>query len=194
MAAKIYNTGRHNTDHSMYSGEIEWDDFNTNTPNKNRIANQAAANNMPSVLQENIRKQKELEKYKNMTIEELREQKLISNTNGRPSSTLTDEKWQKEFTIRKLFITPYQEGTTKILKGKYSKESGSWTVETQGEYYGTTSWQSYCAYINDVLQNIRRGQIDYCYFIFQIQDLLKFHFDDLRTRYRDGYWEVWLER
>ena len=97
------------------------------------------------------------------------------------------------FNLRKLFITPYPSDIKK-LKGKYSKESGYWNEETMGEYYGCTSWQSYCAYINDILSNIRAGQVDYCYYIYQILDLVKFHYNNLMTRYRDGYWEVWLER
>ena len=80
------------------------------------------------------------------------------------------------------------------LSGKYSKESGIWNEETMGTYYGCTSWQSYCSYINDVLNNIRMGQIDYCYYIFQIMELARFHYNTLRTKYCDGYWEVWLER
>ena len=80
------------------------------------------------------------------------------------------------------------------MKGKYSKESGIWNEETNGTYHGLTNWQSYCSYINDVLRNIRKGQVDYCYYIYQILDLLKFHYSDLKTKYCDGYWEVWLER
>lgn len=62
-----------------------------------------------------------------------------------------------------------------------------------GSYPGCTNYQEYCSYINDVLSNIRAGQKDYGYFIYQIMDLAKFHYHDLRTKYCDGYWEVWLE-
>ena len=119
--------------------------------------------------------------------------KLISNTNGRPTSTLTDEKWQKEVNLRKMFITPYPKDIKK-LKSQHSKESGLWNEETQGTYHGCTNWQSYCSYINDILRNIRSGQVDYCYYIYQILDLAKFHYNTLKTKYCDGYWEVWLER
>lgn len=184
-----YITGNYKPNHSTYGGEIDIEDFNTYTPNKKRINNQYEANNFQTIL-ENKNKEK---KYKNMTLEELKEMKLVSNTNGRPSSTLTDEKWQKEFNVRKMFITPHQKNIKK-LTGKYCEESGMWNEEINGEYKGKTNWQSYCRYINDVLSNIRAGQIDYCYFIYQIMDLAKFHYDNLRTRYCDGYWEVWLER
>lgn len=157
-------------------------------PVKKRMNNQRDVLNQKTAI-----KKIEEGKYNDMTLEKLRELKLISNTNGRPASSMTDEKWQKEFALRKQFLTPYPKNITK-LKGQYSKESGTWNEETQGPYCGCTIWQSYCSYINDVLNNIRSGQVDYCYYIYQIMDIAKFHFDDLRTRYCDGYWEVWLEK
>ncbi len=135
---------------------------------------------------------RKLNSDKEMTLEELRELKLISNTDGRPSSVLTDEKWQKEFELRKLFVEPYGK-KVKLLGGKHSKESGVWTEETNGQYDGQTNWQSYCSYINDILRRIRKGRTDYCYYIYQIMDLAKFHPNDLKTKYCDGYWEVWLK-
>ena len=121
--------------------------------------------------------------------------KIISNTNGRPISTLTDEKWQKEFNVRKLFVKPYSKKVKRLGQlRRDSQETGYWNEETMGTYHGATNWQEYCSFINDVLRNIRAGQVDYLYYIYQITDLLKFHYDDLRTRYCDGYWEVWLER
>lgn len=191
MTENFYTTGNYNTDHSTFGGIIDIDDFNTNSPNKKRISNQIGAINLKITIENKIKQKKEEEKYKHMTLEELRGLKLISNTNGRPNSSMTDEKWQKEFNLRKLFITPYPKEITK-LKGQNSKEFGIWNEETQGTYHGCTSWQSYCSYINDVLNNIRSGQVDYCYYIYQIMDVARFHFDTLRTKYCDGYWEVWL--
>lgn len=189
MTTKSYNTRSYMINHSTFGGEIDLEDFNTNSPNKKRISKQADT----FKLQKALEKEKKMkEKYKNMTLEDLREMKLISNTNGRPSSNLTDEKWQKEFNLRKLFVTPYEKDVKK-LGGKFSKESGMWNVETMGEFYGQTNWQSYCAFINDILNNIRHGQEDYCYYIYQIMDLVKFHYDTLKTMYCDGYWKVWLE-
>ena len=191
---KTYCTTRnYESDYSTFGGEIDIEDFNTYSPNKKRINNQIDATNLPEVIKNKQNKKDEEKKYKNMTLEELREMKFISNTNGRPSSTLTNEKWQKEFNVRKMFVTPYPKNIKKLGR-KFSRESGMWNDETMGTYHGVTGWQAYCNYINDVLNNIRSGQIDYCYFIFQIMDLLRFHYDDLRTKYRDGYWEVWLER
>ena len=193
MAKEIYRTKKYEENYSTFSGEIQIEDFNTYSPNKKRISNQIEAINFPETIKEKqIKKDKE-EKYKNMTLEELKEMRIISNTNGRPDSNMTDERWQKEFNVRKLFITP-NDKKHKRMGGKFSRESGTWNEEKDGEYLGMTNYQEYCSYINDVLKNIRAGQIDYCYFIYHIMDLLKFHYDDLRTKYCDGYWEVWLER
>ena len=111
----------------------------------------------------------------------------------RPEPNLTNKEWQEELAIRKLYITPYNKNISK-LGGKYSRGSNSWNPGTDGEYHGTTNWQQYCTYINSVLSTIRSGEHDYCYYKYQIMDLLKFHYDTLRTKYCDGYWEVWLER
>lgn len=187
-----YTTQRHNDQLTNFSGIINIKDFDTNSPNRKRISNQIDATNLKHHLNQKVKRRKEYERYSHMTLEELREMKLVSNTNGRPRSGLTDEKWQKEFALRKMFITPHKKITK--LAGKYSKESGKWDEEIKGEYQGCTNWQEYCSFINDVLSNIRQGQRDYCYYIFQIMDLAKFHFNTLRTKYYDGYWEVWLKR
>lgn len=193
MAKEIYRTKNYEENYSTFSGEIQIEDFNTYSPNKKRISNQIEAINFSETIKKKqIKKDKE-EKYKNMTLEELKEMRIISNTNGRPDSNMTDERWQKEFNVRKLFITP-NDKKHKRMGGKFSRESGTWNEEKDGEYLGMTNYQEYCSYINDVLKNIRAGQIDYCYFIYHIMDLLKFHYDDLRTKYCDGYWEVWLEK
>lgn len=126
-----------------------------------------------------------------MTLEKFRKIKPNLKTMGRPSYDLTDKKWQEEFNAMKCFVTSFP-ANIKKLRGSGSRESGKWNHDTQGKYDGTTNWQQYCVYINDVLENIRLGHVDFCYYAYQIVDLLKFHHDDLRTKYCDGYWEVWL--
>ena len=118
---------------------------------------------------------------------------FLAMGNGRPEPGLTDKEWQEEFAIRKLYVIPYGKRVTK-LAGRYSQDSTRWSPETDGEYHGTTNWQQYCTYINSVLSAIRSGEHDYCYYKYQIMDLLKFHYNSLTTKYCDGYWEVWLER
>lgn len=191
MITETFYTQSHNT----FAGEIDIADFSTESPNKKRIDKYAKADNLKKHLLKKEQKKREMKNYQSMTLEELKEMKLISNTNGRPTSTLTDEKWQKEFNIRKSFVEPVSKNITKLGQHmQYSKETGYWNEETMGTYHGSTNWQEYCSFINDVLRNIRAGQRDYCYYIYQIMDLSKFHYNDLRTKYCDGYWEVWLER
>lgn len=180
------------TNHSVFGGYIEMEDFNTSYPNKRRIQNQMEAIHLQQTLEKRKNRTEKEQKYKRMNLEELKKMQMISNTDGRPAEHLTDETWQKEFEIRKLFITPCNKKVQK-LGGRFSKESaGGWT-ENCRTYDGCTNWQCYCTFINDILRNIRAGQVDYCYYIYQIMDLAKLHFHDLKTKYCDGYWEVWLD-
>ena len=119
-----------------------------------------------------------------MNLQELQNAKPRRMSHGRPASTLTDKEWQQQFEVMKLYIAPHPKHITCLKAKKYNPK----------EYDGITNWQSYCWFINDVLSQIRLGHIDYCYFAYQIKDLLRFHHDTLRTKYCDGYWEVWLER
>lgn len=191
MITKPNYTQNHNT----YAGEIDINDFSTFLPNKKRINKYIEADNLEKTIIEKERQKNEMKKYQRYTLEELKEMRLVSNTNGRPSSTLTDEKWQKEFNVRKLFVKPVSKNIKRFgQKNSFSEETGYWNEETMDTYHGATNWQEYCSFINDVLSNIRAGQVDYIYFIYQITDLLKFHYNDLRTKYCDGYWEVWLDK
>lgn len=53
------------------------------------------------------------------------------------------------------------------------------------KYHGKTQYQRYCDFINSVLKNIRKGHIDYCFYIYQIAELLKYEHDNLKV--------TWLE-
>lgn len=181
-----------NINHLIFGGIIDLEDFSTITPNKKRINNYIDAINLQTKMEVKKEKLNIMKQYEHMTLEELKEMKLISNTTGRPTSDLTNDKWQKEFILRKMFIKPYP-NTIKKFGGKYSRESGMWNEETQGTYHGKTNYQEYCSFINDILHNIRNGGVDYVYYIYQIMDLARFHYDTLKTRYCDGYWEIWLE-
>ena len=125
------------------------------------------------------------------TLEELFYVKPTRTTQGRPGANLTDKKWQDEFEIMKLYVKPYKNPPSRF-GGKNSKESGR-TYENV-TYHGITNYQSYCSFIIDILKNLKAGNVDFVYYGYQIADLLRFHYDTLRTRYCDGYWAVWLER
>lgn len=160
MTELLDKNQKHKGSPPIFMETIDIEDFNTERPNTGRLKK------LFDVL-ELSEQNKEMEKYKGMTMDDLRMNKIISNTDGKPSPSITDEKWQREFNIRKMFIKTCP------------KNGGP---------------KNNCAYINDVLKNIRNGQVDYCYFIYQIMELLKDYPVALRTRYRDGYWEVWLSK
>lgn len=128
-----------------------------------------------------------------MQFSELKDIKPTRVTHGRPSHSLTDKKWQEEFEFLKLYITPCK-NPTKRMGGKYSR--GNYSVKEDEKYEGITNWQAYCSYINDILKVITSGKHDFCYYGYQIVDLLKFHPDKLQTKYLEQYrcWEVWLEK
>ena len=52
-------------------------------------------------------------------------------------------------------------------------------------YYGKTQYQYYCDFINGILKNIRRGEVDYCFYVYQIEELLKYEHDNLCAKYLD---------
>lgn len=89
MAAKNNTNRIYIADHSAFGGSIDIEDFSTNAPNKRRIKNQMDALAFQKSLEN---KRNEKENYKNMTLEELKEMRIISNTDGRPTSNLTNEK------------------------------------------------------------------------------------------------------
>lgn len=127
-------------------------------------------------------------KDKHMNLLKINDIKPLRKNLRKPSPDLTDKEWQSEFEIIKLYTTPYK--CRNRMGGRYSRESGKEYFDK--EYDGISNYQSYCSFINSILKVIRNGEIDYCFFKYQICDLLKFH-PNLKTKYRDGYFEVWLD-
>ena len=88
------------TNHSVFGGNIEIEDFNTSCPNKRRIQNQMEAVHLQQTLEKRKYRTEKEKKYKTMNLEQLKKMKVISNTDGRPAEHLTDETWQKEFAVQ----------------------------------------------------------------------------------------------
>ena len=102
-----------------------------------------------------------------------------------------DEAWQIEFEQLRARTVPTNK---KKLPTKPDQVYISGADSKERLYMGDTQWSNYRAYINDVLDAIRGGEVDYCYFLYQIKELLRFERDDLRSRW-DGEnkcFEVWL--
>ena len=77
----------------------------------------------------------------------------------RLSDDMTDAEWQQFFTQMKVDIKP-----TGI----------EYMAIPENEQQDVTCDFQYEQFINDILDAIRQGEIDYCYYIFQIRDLLMY--------------------
>lgn len=79
---------------------------------------------------------------------------------------MTDAEWQDYFARVKMLVVPAK---TKNMQGSYSVRL------KEGEaYQGDTQAYRYKQFINSILRNVRRGEIEFCFYIFQISDLLRY--------------------
>lgn len=112
--------------------------------------------------------------------------------NYRPLYSLTDDIWQNYFEYLRTKVQPYLNGETQKMKYIKSKTA----YDEQGCFLPDerTNYQLYCQFINEILAEIRKGKVAFLFFEYHIRQLLCFHHDNLRTKYLDGYWEVWIEK
>ena len=98
---------------------------------------------------------------------------------------MTDEEWQNIFQSLRSSTLPSPDS-------RMMKPTGSIGYSA---YKGQTSYQQYCSWINDVLLVLRSGGTDYCYYYYQLADLLRFEKYRLRSSYQpeEQFWIVWLE-
>lgn len=90
------------------------------------------------------------------------------------SENITDVEWQDYFARMKMIVMPAK---AKNMQGSYSVRL------KEGEaYQGDTQAYRYKQFINSILRNIRRGETEFCFYIFQISDLLKYE-PDLETKW-----------
>lgn len=87
---------------------------------------------------------------------------------GRPRLDWDNSRWNIYFVALKAKITPISDPKLRKLPVTQCR------LQSGEEYKGETSYQQYCSFINDVLTSIRMGETDYCYYIYQIADLLRF--------------------
>jgi len=113
----------------------------------------------------------------------------------REIKNMTDKEWQLRFEMMKLYVKPVNDRKMTRHARKAYILGKRWGL-SDNEYGGETLDQCYCNFINDVLKQIRMGRIDYCYYYYQIMDLLKFE-PRLKTQlvHDDGntYFKVWLD-
>lgn len=111
---------------------------------------------------------------------------------GRPRLEWTDRNWRIYFDGLKQIVRPIADPKIRKLPVTHSQ------LQNGESYKGETAYQNYCSYINDILTNIRLGNTDYCYYIYQISDLLRFE-PELMTQLCTEdrlcpYFKVWLPK
>ena len=117
----------------------------------------------------------------------------FSLTAKKPEKGMTNEEWQEYFALMKVLTKQTKE---RLLKRSSSPIINGYYVEGQLSYQGETQWERYKEFINSVLKTIRKGEYDYCFYIYQISELLRFEHDNLRTLWLpdERYFQVWLEK
>lgn len=96
---------------------------------------------------------------------------IITEVSGKPPEDYTDEQWQLDFDVIKMKVQPSQSSNMPTVPD----------VKVYGIYHGKTQYQCYCDFINNILSNIRCGQVDYCFYIYQIAELLKYEHERLKA-------------
>ena len=95
---------------------------------------------------------------KQYTIQDFNRRKLPEN--------MVVTEWDDFFAFMKSQIKPC--GT------KYMPTPRSEAINSNREYHGETEAWRYRNFINDILKSVRHGKIDYCFYVFQVRDLLKY--------------------
>lgn len=98
---------------------------------------------------------------------------LEPNCSDKPAPGYTNKQWQHDFAELKEKVQ---------LELMLSEQSSIDGLETP-----------YDSFLESVLYTIRHGEVDVCYHIYQIVDLLKYE-KDLQSRYvpSEEYFRVWL--
>lgn len=98
---------------------------------------------------------------------------------SQPSERMTNKQWQKYFADMK-------ERVKQSLRGNADSDVFE---NAHKRNYGR-----YKLFIGDVLSSIRHGNMEYCFYACQIEDLLKYECDRLRTYYDQSgqFFNVWL--
>ena len=111
----------------------------------------------------------------------------INERTGKPPKNYSDLQWQQDFSRIREMVQP-----SSLKKMNVIQEPHNFV----GTYHGNTQYQYYCDFINDILSNIRRGEVDYCFYIYQISELLKYEHDRLQAELlpNDGCFKLSLNK
>lgn len=100
----------------------------------------------------------------------------VNMNTGKPPKEYSDKQWQNDF--------------ERIKQNTSQSLSNYMPVELDDD----SEQNTYNEFINDVLNNIRAGATDYCFYIYQIAELLRYEHNRLKTKYDKGNecFLVWL--
>lgn len=119
-------------------------------------------------------------------------------TKGRPDVNMTNEQWQEYFFKMKQMVNQgeYEQMTSCAA----AISTNGYLINIESENDDTVPYERYCQFINSILCTIRGSESeppahDYCFFIYQIADLLRFEHDRLNVIWlqNDKCFEVWLD-
>lgn len=82
------------------------------------------------------------------------------------------------------------------MRKPYNHCANKDAVDMSYTYHGETMYQRYCDFINGILSTIRAGESDYCFYTYQIAELLRFENIRLRSEWmpRHGCFRVWIQK
>ena len=84
----------------------------------------------------------------------------------RIADKMTAMEWDDFFTFMKAHIKP--------RKTKYMTKPDALHITGEADYHMETEAWRYRGFINNVLKSVRLGEVDYCFYVFQVRDLLKY--------------------
>ena len=109
----------------------------------------------------------------------------INERTKKPPKDYSDSQWQQDFLRIREIIRPSSLNKMNVVAEPHNFAR---------TYHGKTQYQYYCDFINNILSNLRRGKVDYCFYVYQISELLKYEHDTLQTEWlpSDGCFKLSL--
>lgn len=117
---------------------------------------------------------------------------IIDQNTAKPIKGMTNAQWQEFFEQMRSEAKPSRAKNMNEMDFRSRSED---ILNIPYAYHGDTMWQSYCKFINGVLSSIRHGEPDYCFYTYQIAELLRFENRRLRAKWLPTHdcFVVWLQ-
>ena len=104
-------------------------------------------------------------------------------SNGEPRGNMTDSQWEKCFNqLRKM--TRQSRHKNIVCRDDLNKY---FSKLYNNQELSDPSLERYSQFINGILKSIRGGKEDYCFYVYQVADLLQFEHEHLKVRWMPAY-------